>query len=467
MKDQIRNVLFGALLAIGLGVPYLQAADVAISALPAGSALGGTEAIPAVQSAATVKTTPAALDTYISSTSKTLTNKTINGSSNTLTVLAGSQLSGQVPLANGGTGANLTDPNADRIAFWDDSAGAVTWLTPGTGLTITTTTIDASGGVGAPLYVESADIVAQRNGTTAQTMYIYDTTDGGSNYARLVLNPGAAGAWVQVAANSAGTSGADFGLALTPAGTGALSLNVPNNAPSGGNARGANAVDFQRTRDQNTQVASGANSGILTGEYNIASGQASAVVTGQYNQATGLASVVSGGFGNLANAAYSWVPGGLFATTRGVRASWAYSSGYRYTAGDTQVLGMTQRRSTTDDTPGILLGDGTTVSATYVLVLPQEYTATCHGIVTANSSAAGVISMAGWKIEAIAKNDSGTLTVSGGTCTAIGTADAALSTASCELVPDGTRGSVEIEVTGVAATTIQWAAELKCIQSGQ
>lgn len=60
-----------------------------------------------------------------------------------------------VALADGGTGASLADPNADRILFWDDSAGAVTWLTAGTGLTITTTTIsidneavqDAVGGI--------------------------------------------------------------------------------------------------------------------------------------------------------------------------------------------------------------------------------------------------------------------------------------------------------------------------------
>lgn len=51
-----------------------------------------------------------------------------------------------VALADGGTGASLVDPNADRIMFWDDSAGATTWLTPGTGLTITSTTIDASSG---------------------------------------------------------------------------------------------------------------------------------------------------------------------------------------------------------------------------------------------------------------------------------------------------------------------------------
>ena len=44
-------------------------------------------------------------------------------------------------------GADLTipaDPNADTILFWDDSAGATAWLTLGTGLSITGTTISAS-----------------------------------------------------------------------------------------------------------------------------------------------------------------------------------------------------------------------------------------------------------------------------------------------------------------------------------
>ncbi len=51
-----------------------------------------------------------------------------------------------LPLANGGTGVALADPGADRLMFWDDSAGAMAFLTPGTGLTITGTTIEASQG---------------------------------------------------------------------------------------------------------------------------------------------------------------------------------------------------------------------------------------------------------------------------------------------------------------------------------
>jgi hypothetical protein len=113
---------------------------------------------------------------------QTLTGKTINGSSNTLTVLAGTQLSGQVPLANGGTGANLSDPGADRIMFWDDSAGAVTWLEAGSGLSISGTTLTATAGGGAPA---GADIVVASSGgdyTDIQTALDNVPAGGGNVY---------------------------------------------------------------------------------------------------------------------------------------------------------------------------------------------------------------------------------------------------------------------------------------------
>ena len=46
-----------------------------------------------------------------------------------------------VALADGGTGASLVDPNADRIFFWDDSAGATDFLTLGTAYATSTTTL--------------------------------------------------------------------------------------------------------------------------------------------------------------------------------------------------------------------------------------------------------------------------------------------------------------------------------------
>lgn len=51
-----------------------------------------------------------------------------------------------VALADGGTGASLSDPGADRIMFWDDSASAVAWLKIGTNLAISGDTLNASGG---------------------------------------------------------------------------------------------------------------------------------------------------------------------------------------------------------------------------------------------------------------------------------------------------------------------------------
>jgi hypothetical protein len=66
-------------------------------------------------------------------------------------------------LANGGTGASLSDPNADRIFFWDDSAGATTFLTVGSGLQISGTTLSSTDAGG------TVTSVAVSGGTTGLT----------------------------------------------------------------------------------------------------------------------------------------------------------------------------------------------------------------------------------------------------------------------------------------------------------
>lgn len=67
MKQLILARVICAAIWLACGVLQIAQADVPISALPAGTTLSGTEAIPAVQSAATVKTTPAAITAYVQS----------------------------------------------------------------------------------------------------------------------------------------------------------------------------------------------------------------------------------------------------------------------------------------------------------------------------------------------------------------------------------------------------------------
>jgi hypothetical protein len=63
---------------------------------------------------------------------------------------------------------NLTDPGADRIMFWDDSAGFVDWLTVGSGLAISGTTLSNS---------NPATYAANKSGTTSRNTTVTITAD--------------------------------------------------------------------------------------------------------------------------------------------------------------------------------------------------------------------------------------------------------------------------------------------------
>lgn len=69
---------------------------------------------------------------------------TWSGTSNIIylgTVVTGTWSATNISLAKGGTGTSLSDPNADRILFWDDSASTVTWLSAGDGIAFNGTTL--------------------------------------------------------------------------------------------------------------------------------------------------------------------------------------------------------------------------------------------------------------------------------------------------------------------------------------
>ena len=60
----------------------------------------------------------------------------------------------------------LTDPGADRLMFWDDSAGTVAWLTPSAALEISTTSIRVLETIGISVVSESTTLTT---GTAKRT----------------------------------------------------------------------------------------------------------------------------------------------------------------------------------------------------------------------------------------------------------------------------------------------------------
>lgn len=90
--------------------------------------------------------------------------------------------------------AALADPNADRLLFWDDSAGAYTYLTLGTNLSITGTTLNATGGGGGDVSTDAiwdaaGDLVVGTGANTAARLA------KGANYSYLWVDEGGTVEW--------------------------------------------------------------------------------------------------------------------------------------------------------------------------------------------------------------------------------------------------------------------------------
>ncbi len=111
-----------------------------------------------------------------------------------------SALTTALPASKGGTGltslgtnvtgllgADLTDPNVDRILFWDDSASGFAYLTAGTGLSISGTTISV-GDLSATYQPLASSLTSWAAVTRASGFDTFTTTPSGANFVSLLTS---------------------------------------------------------------------------------------------------------------------------------------------------------------------------------------------------------------------------------------------------------------------------------------
>ena len=143
----------------------------------------------------------------------------------------------------------------------------------------------------------------------------------------------------------------DGSLYVQPAGTGALQAQATTSTATGGNARGANAVDWQTTRGVAGSVASASQSVVVGGYGNSSSGANGFVGSGVSNSSSGAQSVVVGGNGNTASNQWSNVVGGYSNTAAGQ---------FNFVGGGSTNSG-TANAAVTTQTTTIAVSAGTTI----------------------------------------------------------------------------------------------------------
>jgi hypothetical protein len=195
------------------------------------------------------------------------------------------------------------------------------------------------------------------------------------------------------------------------------------------------------------------------------------VVGGGNNQATGSYSFIGGGGDagtaanrNVASGDWSAILGGRGGTTRGITGFQAFpacsipiASGAGYSQGGLLVLGT----QTTNATATVITSDGLVASTSNQVILPNNSAYFFTGEVIAGVTGGG--NTKGWTIEGVIKRGANAAATSiVGTATVTSTyADAGAATWAVTATANTTLGGLAITVTGQAATTIRWVAQIR------
>ena len=298
---------------------------------------------------------------------------------------------------------------------------------------------------------------------------------------------------INVAQFAAKGSGTNIGIALTPKGTGFISAQVPDGANAGGNTRGTNAVDFQFSRSNAIQVASGASSGLFAASTSRASGANSACIASSNGVASGSTALCMAGADCVASGSPSLAVGGSTASgshsfAMGLNCvssnTYSYSQGVasQSTGNAAQAFGrfaLAHRqgmRSQSSTSFGSVAGSTQNFEQP-IAALTTNATATEMSI-NSNSTLIRFNILAGTVINAVVsvcgvKSDGsavarylrqvtikrvGSTTSLVGSVIALGTDEAAGT--SLSIAADDTNDSLKINVTGIAAETWRWSGSI-------
>jgi hypothetical protein len=358
---------------------------------------------------------------------------------------------------------------------------------------------------GAGLAANTVYFVRNPSGNTFQL----STTSGGAaiNFTTNIT----AGSVIAIQANvaiSQDTTETNSALVLSPKGTGALIAGPkPDGTTSGGNARGANAVDLQTLRGTASNVASAASSVISGGQGNTcnsawgfvgggqgnnnATGNHNTIVAGNNNSITGLPwrsfigggrsnaisgngnAVICGGFSNSVSGDSGVIAGGgdtnngssvtahygaILGGMRGLADRYgqqSHSTGQFSAIGDAQRARFVLRNKTTTNSAAELFLDG---SSTRLTIPSGKVVALTINIAGISSTGAAV---AHYLRQYSLKNVSGTTSEVYAPVT-IGI-DNAAGTSIALSASDGSDALV-VSVTGTASTIWRWVASVDAVE---
>jgi len=371
--------------------------------------------------------------------------------------------------------------------------GDGTWAVPASGGLTKFTEAENTSAPNGTVYVDSltaaasstnADFAIVPKGSGALLVAVPDNTNAngakrGAYAIDLQLNR------TYVSRVASGTNAVAIGRENTASGTDSMCLGALGNATgtqsmiigsgtssnAGSIALGTNvnALGAQSASFGNLTTASGVNSMALghssgaTGDYSYAlgrehtvSGVVASALGGQACTSSGSRSIVIG-HSSIANGDYSFVMGRQ-AHSFGIYGRQTYASGQEATQGDAQASKFILRERTTGNTATTLTTDSGAAGTTNQVILSNQSAYRFKGSIVGKQS--GSVNAAVWDIDGFivrgANAAATTLNVSNVTLVqntpAWGTPT---------LAADTTNGGLRVQVTGLAATNIQWTAVIE------